>query len=190
MDLISRDLAITELTEKYKYSNGYAHEMARECLDAIIDLPIINSAHWINTHSIEDLFCEVLQCSNCGYEDFDMNKFCYCPSCGKYMTDEDSIEDCKHGCWIESRIKSHYVCSECDSNGGDGWSVKPSYCPDCGVRMDLHSCYECKHECLDGCCLKIDSNGIREPVSSNLIYCINFEEMTNLDNCDLEDDNS
>lgn len=40
----------------------------------------------------------------------------------------------------------------------------------------LHSCYDCKYECLDGCCLRRDDNGNREPVYDEPTSCEYFEE--------------
>ena len=44
--------------------------------------------------------------------------------------------------------------------------------------MTTHSCYECTWECLDGCCLKLDDNGNREPVYDIPTDCKDFEERT------------
>lgn len=42
--------------------------------------------------------------------------------------------------------------------------------------MELHSCYDCAWECLDGCCLKLDDNGNREPVYDEPTDCADFTE--------------
>lgn len=42
--------------------------------------------------------------------------------------------------------------------------------------MELRSCYDCMWECLDGCCLKLDDNGNREPVHDIPADCKDFEE--------------
>ena len=42
--------------------------------------------------------------------------------------------------------------------------------------MTLRSCYDCAWECLDGCCLRLDDNGRREPVSDVPIECEDFIE--------------
>ena len=40
----------------------------------------------------------------------------------------------------------------------------------------MHSCYDCKWECLDGCSLRRDSNGNTEPVYDGLTDCKDFEQ--------------
>ena len=40
---------------------------------------------------------------------------------------------------------------------------------------DLHSCYDCCWECLDGCCLRRDDNGNREPVYDEPTDCKDFK---------------
>lgn len=47
--------------------------------------------------------------------------------------------------------------------------------------MTLRSCYDCAWECLDGCCLRLDDNGRREPVSDVPIECEDFIEKEKLD---------
>lgn len=44
------------------------------------------------------------------------------------------------------------------------------------VYEELHSCYTCKWECLDGCCMKLGYNGDREPVPDEPIVCEMYEE--------------
>lgn len=43
-------------------------------------------------------------------------------------------------------------------------------------KQEPHSCYTCRWECLDGCCMKLDDNGNREPVPDEPIVCEMYEE--------------
>lgn len=39
-----------------------------------------------------------------------------------------------------------------------------------------HSCYDCEWECLDGCSLRRDENGRREPIYDEPVYCVTYLE--------------
>ena len=45
----------------------------------------------------------------------------------------------------------------------------------CYEILEKHSCYDCKWECQDGCSLRRDDNGNREPVYDEPTACENFE---------------
>lgn len=43
------------------------------------------------------------------------------------------------------------------------------------MMNELHSCYNCLWECFDGCCLRRDENGNREPIYDEPTDCKDFK---------------
>jgi len=82
MRLIDAEPLYDKLEDYYKSSCGKAHEMARNCLDAVCDMPTVDAApvkhgHW------EDVGSLSCRCSECGCKNDRETMFC--PNCGAKM---------------------------------------------------------------------------------------------------------
>ena len=86
MRLIDAEPLYDKLEDYYKSSCGKAHEMARNCLDAVCDMPIINAAPVVHGRWIYENDDPLkIPCSICGYQVFRYNNTPYCPNCGAKM---------------------------------------------------------------------------------------------------------